>query len=99
MMIASNKDYSFVTEQQFTINQICDSSLNSQCCAHLEMATAHGMIKRLLLDKKMSKQEVANSLGITLSSFEKFNSVSGYKQLAPKVSYRLICLYCQTKWN
>jgi transcriptional regulator with XRE-family HTH domain len=65
----------------------------------LNMVTAHKMIRQFFTEKKMSKEELAQLLGVTLEEFEKLNSEWGYKQAPRCASYKLLCLYCKTEWN
>jgi hypothetical protein len=63
------------------------------------MVTAHNMINQFLTEKKISKEELAQQMGITLEEFEKLNSECGYRQAPPYASYKLLCLYCKTNWD
>lgn len=98
-MITENKSYISVAEQPFPIHRVCDSSTDNKNGNYLPMKTAHKMIKQFLTEKKMSRAELAEKLGLTLEEFEQFNSVYGYKKFAPIASYKLLCLYCRTKWE
>ena len=100
------KDYStYAINQALPVyNKVCDSvppieNFTDDGSKYLKTSTAHKMIKQFLTEKKMPRAELAEKLGLTLEEFEQFNSVYGYKKFAPTASYKLLCLYCRTKWE
>jgi hypothetical protein len=98
------KSYIYTVNQALPIYKVCDSvppaeNFTDDGSKYLKTSTAHNMIKQFLLEKKMSKEELAEKLGLTAREFDAFNSVEGYKRYAPIASYKLLCLYCRTKWH
>ena len=93
------KAYTYVVNPSLTVLKVCDSATEVNSGNYLPIKTAHKMIKQFLFEKKMPRDELAEKLGLTLEEFEQFNSVYGYKKFAPVASYKLLCLYCRTKWN
>lgn len=63
------------------------------------MVTAHKMINQFLTEKKLSKEELAQQIGITLKELEQLNSECEYNQAPLYASYKLIALYCKTDWE
>lgn len=96
-MIPTKKDYIFDAKLPLKVHS--DKVSDNEKNGYLLMTTAHKMIKQFLNEKKMSKTELAKKLSLTLEEFEQFNSVYGYKKTARSASYKLLCLYCRTKWQ
>lgn len=74
-------------------------AFNDKHSTYLNMETAHKMLDRFLCEKKIPYETLAKQLGIQPRELKSLYSVRGYKQLAPIVSYKLICLYCKTRWE
>jgi hypothetical protein len=101
-MITTNKVCPSANGQQLFIiktKETIVSTKNEPNNHSLKMETAHKMISQFFTEKKISKEELAQLLGISLKDFEKLNSVCEYKQAPASASYKLLCLYCRTNWE
>lgn len=96
MLISEN---SFKSQSFLMKNQVSIKTPIRRSNACLNMETAHKMINQFLIEKKITKEELAQLIGITLKDFEKLNSVYEYNQVSPSASYKLLCLYCRTEWD
>ncbi|EKE01213.1 MAG: hypothetical protein ACD_21C00190G0002 [uncultured bacterium] len=56
------------------------------------------MIQRFLFEKKMSKEKLAQALGIIKKDIELLAFEKGLLKLAPQINLPLIKLYCKTRW-
>jgi hypothetical protein len=96
--MAKNKDF-FSARNSTIKNQACMGVVNDRSNTCLSMDTAYKMINQFLSEKKMSKQDLATALGVSLEVFEEYHSGCASKQLMSSVGYRLLSLYCKTRWN
>ncbi len=77
----------------------------SQTCAKkvgeretLRVTTIRKIIRRFLVEKKMPKEKLIETLGITIENLELLFSQKIPPELILKINLPLIKLYCETKW-
>lgn len=66
---------------------------------YLSTDNLHKMIRRFLVEKQMSKEELASVLEITVRNLEQLFSPEIPPGLLCKVNFPLVSLYCSTKWD
>jgi len=49
--------------------------------------------------EKMTEEELAKELGVTLKQLKAFNSCDKYGNVDKKIALALITLYCETSWE
>jgi hypothetical protein len=95
-LISQPSSLSHITTETTGTHQAPISDYKADTC--LNMVTAHNMINQFLTEKKLSKEELAQQIGITLKELEQLNSECEFNQAPPYASYKLIALYCKTDW-
>lgn len=65
---------------------------------YLHQETLQKMITRFLTEDRMSEKQLANNLGITVSTLKQFGSKQPSSALRSKINLPLIKLYCLTKF-
>jgi|GEM_PF-3855417 hypothetical protein len=68
-------------------------------CFLMSRSTIQGMIRRLLIENKMPKEELAKILAIRKKQLEYFAAKQGSEKLRAKINLPLIKLYCKTRWK
>ena len=66
---------------------------------YLKLDNLRKIIRRFLTEKGMSKEELANTLKITVKNLEQLFSKEIPAGLLCKVNLPLVSLYCSTKWK
>jgi hypothetical protein len=72
--------------------------LSNKGVTYLSLSNAQKMVKKFLDEKRMSKEELAGVLEITVKSLMRLFSNNLPPSLLPRVSLPLARLYCGTKW-
>ena len=65
----------------------------------LSGSTIQGMIRRLLIEKKMPKEKLAKMLAVKTKEIECVVAKRGSKKLIAKINLPLIKIYCKTRWQ
>lgn len=65
---------------------------------YLRIEVIQKMICRFLTEKKVSKQKLAEALGITVRGLNQLCSKEATQALIQKINLRLVKLYCKTKF-
>lgn len=66
---------------------------------YLSITAMQKIILRFLIEKKMTKKELATVLGITVRSLDQLFSSKVSSSLISKINLPLVNLYCSTKWK
>lgn len=66
---------------------------------YLGIETIRKMLKKLLLEKKIERKDLAKSLGIQLARLDQILFSKPTEALIKKVNLPLVKLYCETKFN
>ncbi len=66
--------------------------------AYLNVETIQKILNKFLIEKKMSKEKLAESLEISTNELETFLSNKNIS-LIPKINLPLVKLYCETKFD
>jgi hypothetical protein len=64
----------------------------------LKAETAQKMLYRFLDEKKISKEDLAKTMGVTVNDIRKICSNTASIEVILKISLPLIKLYCKTKF-
>ena len=64
----------------------------------LKIDTIKKMVQRFLLEKRMTKERLADILGVTIKGLEQLFSQKTTSGLISKIELPLIKLYCKTPW-
>lgn len=73
--------------------------LDRKGTAYMNMDNLHKMIQRFLVEKGMTKKELADVLEITVRNLEHLFSEDVPAGLLCKVNLPLVSLYCRTRWG
>ena len=65
----------------------------------MDVETMQKMILRFLMEKKISKNKLLKTLGITIVDLEQLLSYEVPSNLMLQINLPLIKLYCKTKWT
>jgi hypothetical protein len=74
------------------------STASSKNMKYVNQSSLQQMILRLLIEKGMSKKELAQVLEITIRNLERLFSDDIPPGLLAKINLPLVKLYCSTKW-
>ena len=67
--------------------------------AHLNIERIQKMLHKFLIEKNMTKEELAQKIEISVEELEQLLCNKNTSLLIPKVNLPLAKLYCRTKWN
>ncbi|MBU0744813.1 MAG: hypothetical protein KKE11_05535 [Gammaproteobacteria bacterium] len=80
-------------------NSLMSSSASSvKNLQYVDLNSLHGMVLRFLVEKRMSKKELAQVLNISVRNLERLFSEEIPPGLLSKINLPLVKLYCSTKW-
>ena len=79
--------------------QISETCVKRKRCFLMSRSTIQGMIRRLLVENKMPKEELAKILAIRKKQVDYFAAKQGSEKLRAKINLPLIKLYCKTRWK
>lgn len=101
--VRQNWDNAYFKAHESTVN-ICyqydglDVAQPECTCAYLHAETIQKMIKRLLTEGEMSKEKLAEKLGITVENVKRLCSKKIPSELISKINLPLIKLYCKARF-